>query len=120
MVVRKTQLRSDSKFVSALCAMPQLRILPLRAFMDVTFCLTRSGVTKGTCFVQCGLLQQRFRGNRRYHIHYTDYRYSSLAHPPPPEHCKSTPLTMSIPPPLKGQDALSVSCNPPNSNLYTI
>ncbi len=30
MVVRKTQLRSVSKFFSALCAMPQLRILPLR------------------------------------------------------------------------------------------
>jgi hypothetical protein len=30
-VVRKTQLRSVSKFVSALCAIPQLRILPLRA-----------------------------------------------------------------------------------------
>jgi hypothetical protein len=29
-VVRKTQLRRVSKFVSALCAMPQLRILPLR------------------------------------------------------------------------------------------
>jgi hypothetical protein len=29
-VVRKTQLRSISKFVSAQCAMPQLRILPLR------------------------------------------------------------------------------------------
>jgi hypothetical protein len=29
-VVRKTQLRSVSKSVSALCAMPQLRILPLR------------------------------------------------------------------------------------------
>jgi len=29
-VVRKAQLRSVSKFVSALCAMPQLRILPLR------------------------------------------------------------------------------------------
>ncbi len=29
-VVRKTQLRSVSKFVSALCAMPQLRTLPLR------------------------------------------------------------------------------------------
>jgi hypothetical protein len=29
-VVRKTQLRSVSIFVSALCAMPQLQILPLR------------------------------------------------------------------------------------------
>jgi hypothetical protein len=32
-VVRKTQLRSVSKFVSALYAMPQLRILPLRTIM---------------------------------------------------------------------------------------
>jgi hypothetical protein len=29
-VVRNTQLRSVSKVVSALCAIPQLRILPLR------------------------------------------------------------------------------------------
>ncbi len=83
--VRKTQLRSVSKFVSALCAMPQLRILPLRAFMDVTFCLTRSGATKEACIIQCGVMQQRFRGNRStYHIHYTVYCYSSLSHPPPP------------------------------------
>jgi hypothetical protein len=40
-VVRKTQLRKVSKFASALCAIPQLRILPLRAFIDVTFCLPR-------------------------------------------------------------------------------
>jgi hypothetical protein len=34
-VVRKTQLRRVSKFASALCAIPQLRILPLRAFMEL-------------------------------------------------------------------------------------
>jgi hypothetical protein len=107
--------------------MPQLRILPLRALMDVTFCLTRSGATKEACIIQCGVMQQRFRGNRStYHIHYTLYTvylYSSLAHPPSPPPLKIAnqhPWPCQPPPPHGSRCSLSlVSCYP-NSNPYAI
>jgi hypothetical protein len=99
-VVRKTQLRRFSKFAGTLCAISQFRIFPLQAFMDVTFCHTRSGATKGPCFMERGVFQKWFRGKRRY-MPYTLYSLSLFFYSPPPP-----------PPPLKIANQHPWPCQP--------
>jgi hypothetical protein len=83
-VVRKTQLRSVSKFASALCAILQLRILPLRALWMSHFVFQDQGRQKGHALQRMGCC----RGNRRY-MPYTLYSLSlffySPSTPPPPK-----------------------------------
>ncbi len=87
-VVRKTQLRSVSKFASALYAIPQLRILPLRALWMSHFVFQDQGRQKGLALQRRGFCKKKtLRGNRRY-MPYTLYSLSLLFYspstPPPP------------------------------------